>query len=231
MIFFNGRSSDDLHVIVEQYPARPVPQRKAEKFQIPGRSGDVVITQDAWENVERRYQVYISAEGPKLPIVAAEVFKWLMVPGYHQLADDYDLDTFTMAQFVGPVDVQNIDNDFGRFELVFDCWPQRFLNLGAMASPVARNSALINPGIYTAEPLIVVTGAGPGALTVGQYTINLTDCNGVTIDSRDKEVYRGATNLNASASGSFPLLDPGSNVISWTGGIQSVTITPRWFVI
>lgn len=231
MIFYNGRSSDDFHVIVEKYPQRPVPQRKAERFQVQGRSGDVYVEQDAWENVTRVYDVYISAEGPQLPIVAAKAIEWLMAPGYHELCDDYDADTFTMAHVLGPIDIQNIQNAFGRLSIEFDCWPQRFYRSGSYASEMAQDGVLVNPSIYPAQPLIVLTGAGSGALTIGNSTLTLADCNGVTVDCRNMEVYRGTENLNAGVSGDFPVLGAGRTSVSWTGGITAVKITPRWYVL
>ncbi|MBR2582370.1 MAG: hypothetical protein IKD61_03135, partial [Oscillospiraceae bacterium] len=63
MIQFNGTRSSALSVFVEKYPPRPIPQRKCERFSVPGRSGDVVAWEDAWENVTQKYSIYLSAEG------------------------------------------------------------------------------------------------------------------------------------------------------------------------
>lgn len=231
MIFYNGRSSDDFRLVVEQYPARPIPKRKGERWSVPGRSGDVLEQADAWENVKRSYEVYLSAERPGLPRVAAKAAEWLMAPGYHVLWDEYDLDTFAMATFLGGVDVKNIDNAFGRFTLEFDCWPQRFLRSGAEAVSVPQGGSLVNPSIYPAEPLIVVQGSGSGALAIGGAVLTLDDCRNVTLDCRDEEAYRGVFNLNSAVRGSFPKLGPGETVVNWSGGVTGVSITPRWYVL
>lgn len=231
MIVFNGRSSDDFHVIVEHYPPRPVPRRKTEKWAVPGRSGDVIFAQDAWENVSRNYDVYISAERPGLPRPAAWATSWLMAPNYCQLWDEYDEDTFVMALFTGGVDIQNIDNAFGRFTLSFDCWPQRFLREGAEPIVMAQGGVLVNPTVYTAEPSIFVQGSGSGVLTIGENRLSLSDCNGITLDCRDEEAYRGVLNLNTTVRGDYPRLTAGENAVSWSGGITAVEITPRWYVI
>lgn len=231
LIRYNGKSSDAFRLYVEKYPARPVPKRKLEKWSIPGRSGDLIAVQDAFENVTRRYEVYLSAEGPGLAPVAAAAIQWLIEPGWHELEDEYDVDTFCIATYTGETDITNIQNAFGRFVLSFDCWPQRFLKSGARGVSVARGGVLFNPTLYTAEPLIVVQGAGSGTLTVGGTTLTLSDCNGVTLDCRDEEAWRGVSNLNTAVSGSYPKLAAGENPVSWSGGINAVEITPRWWTL
>jgi len=231
MIEYNGQISDTYRVIVERYPARPIPQRKQEKWSVPGRSGDLIAQEDAWENVTRTYEVYISAEGRDLHGYAAKAIEWLMAPGYHRLRDSYDRDTFVMATYTGGTDIANIFNKFGRWKLSFDCWPQRFLCSGAKAVSVAQGGALLNPTIYPAQPLIVVQGSGAGVLTINGQALTLSDCNGITLDCRDEEAWRGVSNLNSTVSGAYPRLTEGENRVSWSGGITGVAITPRWFVI
>lgn len=231
MIFYNGKNSDELRVVVEKYPERPAPKRKLERWSVPGRSGDVIAVTDAWENVKMVYEVYLSAEKMRLPAVANKVVEWLMAPGYHELADDYDADCFRIATFTGEASIQNIENLFGRFKIEFDCWPQRFLTSGAEPISVAQGGVLVNPSIYPAEPLIVVMGSGSGTLTINGTGLSLSDCNGVTLDCREEECFRGVSNLNTGVSGTYPKLAAGENRIQWSGGISGVTVTPRWYVL
>lgn len=231
MISYNGRSSDDFRLIVEQYPPRPIPQRKIDRWSVPGRSGDVIAPQEAWENVQRSYEVYLSAEGPGLPRIAAAAVSWLMEPGYHELWDEYDLETFTMATLANGASVQNIQNSFGRFTLVFDCWPQRFLQSGAVPLNFAQGGTLVNPTVYTAQPLIVLHGAGEGRLAVNGQSISVFDCSEVVLDCREGEATRGGENVNANVFGTFPTFPRGASSIEFFDGITAVTITPRWFVI
>lgn len=231
MIFFNGVSSDDVHVVVEHYPSRPVPQRKQETFSVPGRSGDIIMPEDAWENVIQTYDIYISAERESLPLVARKAVEWLMVPGYQVLEDSYDLDCYRMAAFTGGVDLENTLNIFGRATISFNCKPQRFLKSGAQLLKAAKGTVLVNPSVYTALPLIVVHGTGSGTLTVGQYAVQLSDTDNVTLDCEAEEAYRGGGNLNNTVMGEFPRLTAGKSVINWSGGIRSVDIMPRWFVL
>ena len=233
MIEFDGVRSTALGVFVEKYPARPIPKRKHEKFSVPGRNGDVIVYEDAWENTVQPYDIYLSAEKPGLPLVAAKVTRWLMAEGYRRLEDEYDRDTFRLAAFLGPADLENTLNEFGRARIEFDCQPQRFLKIGAQAFRAARGQVLQNPTGYTARPLLTVYGSGSGALRIGDDTLTLSVItNGMTLDCAEEEAYFYSgmvLNLNTVVSGTYPRLRAGASDINWTGGITGVEITPRWF--
>lgn len=50
MIFWAGRSSDDVHVIVERYPSVTLAARKMDVQSVPGRNGDLIFPQEAFDN-------------------------------------------------------------------------------------------------------------------------------------------------------------------------------------
>ena len=52
------------------------------------------------------------------------------------------------------------------------------------------------------------------------------------IDCDTMNVYRlSSENKDSLMTGEFPVLKPGSNTISFTGGITSCKIVPKWFTI
>lgn len=231
MIYWNGKSSNDLNVIVEYYPRRIIPARKMETETIPGRSGDVIFPQDAFENYVQPYSVYLSAARPRLPAVARQAAQWLQVPGYHKLYDSYDRDCFRLAYFMGGTDLENIFNEYGRATIEFNCMPQRFTLDGDELRPMFAPAVLVNPSEFTALPLIIIHGAGAGTLTVGSYTVSLTDCDGVSLDSMADDAYRGNTNMNPTVTGTLPKLPAGNSPVSWSGGITHIEIKPRWWTL
>ena len=79
----------------------------------------------------------------------------------------------------------------------------------------------------------MVRGNGEGYVNIGNQTIHILDMNGeIIIDSEVQEVYNSSMeNKNASVSLSDVYLLPGSNSISFTGGVTSVIITPRWVTL
>lgn len=236
MIEFNGIKSTSLGVFVEKYPPRPVPQRKMERYSVPGRSGDVLFYEEAWENVTQRYDIYLSAEKDGLPYVSAQVVRWLQHDGYAELSDEYDRDTFRLAVFTGPTDLQNTLNEFGRATIEFNCKPQRYLKSGQSFRPLRSGDVLVNPSGYTAAPLIRIP-AFSGTVTIitndSQFTFG-PYAQRVLLDSEEKEAYNPdfatAVNLNALATGPYPMLGPGtSEFIITKSGDTPIEIAPRWY--
>ena len=231
MIWFNGQSSDDIGVIVESYPTRAVPRRKFEKISVPGRNGDILFQEDAFENVTQTYEIYVSAKKVKLHNVAHKVAQWLLQPGYLRLEDSYEPDYYRIACYNGGEDIENYLDEFGRATISFDCFPQRFYKSGEYPITLTKNQMLINPSSYPAKPLIKITGSGAGTLTINKAGIALTGINQfLIIDSELQDCYKDGSNENAKMSGEFPVLSKDS-VITWSGGITGVQITPRWFEI
>ena len=108
------------------------------------------------------------------------------------------------------------------------------MDSGDTAQTVSASGGIItNPAAYNAKPLITVYGSGAAILQVGEYVCTLAAIDGsITLDSDTENAYKGVTNLNSQVTiPEFPELAPGDNDITWTGGITSVEIIPRWWTI
>lgn len=234
MIMFNGKCSYECgNIVVQKYPERTIAKRKYDVVSIPGRNGDLYFSQDAFENVVQEYDVYISAEREKLPAMARKAAEWLQAePGYHELWDSYEPEIFRLAYYSGNQNIENIFQRFGRMTISFSCKPQRFLNSGKEAKSFAAPDKLHNPTAYRSKPEITVYGSGSGTLQINGAEISLANLSEyIVLDSDLQDAYKGTLNENAKMTGDFPELLPGSNIISWTGGITGVSIIPRWWTL
>lgn len=235
MIFWAGRSSDDVRVVVERYPSVELAGRKLDTQSVPGRNGDLLFPQNAYQNYVQAYEIYVSAERIRLPRAMREVANWLCGPsGYQKLEDSYDVETYRRAYFAGPLDVESILHRFGRATIEFNCQPQRFLRVGDLAVQAAQGQMLLNPTAFAALPLITVIGTGAGTLTVGDVTVTINSMprGVIVLDSDTQNTYYGAFNLNSTISApEFPTLPAGESVVRWTGGITGVEIIPRWWTL
>lgn len=95
-------------------------------------------------------------------------------------------------------------------------------------------SSLYNPTKFRALPIITIMGTGSGEFTIGKCRISISDIGGhVTIDSELQDCYSGSANKNYDVSlpNGFPVLEPGDNSFSFTGGITSVEVIPKWWTI
>lgn len=231
MIYFDDQSSADFGVYVEYFPSLVVPAQKYEKVSVPGKNGDLIFPQEAYENVEREYEIYISAKERKLHNVARAVSQWLIKPGYKRLEDTYEPDVFRMAHCAGGIEIENYFNEFGKATIVFDCMPQKWLKSGEKSVQITNGATLTNPTEFPSKPLVKVTGSGNGTLTFNGTTVSLTGISGyLMIDSENMNCYKETANCNNQMSGKFPMLS-GTTEISWSGNITRVDITPRWYSI
>lgn len=157
---FNYVNSDDLGLVVEKYPDRVFPQRKAEVFDIPGRSGDLVVDDDAFSNVVQPYEVYISGGVSGMQQRAREIAHWLLnAKGYGRLTDSYTPGVYRNARVVGGASFLNALNKFGRGVLEFDCKPQRFpTDEEVLTGTFGTSFAIVRAGeLFDGYPLIEIS--------------------------------------------------------------------------
>lgn len=235
--WFRGEHSSEYHLFVEKYPDQKSGTRRRTTFKIPGRNGDLHAEENAYDNYQVPYACYFHSPDPT-PDAVRKLLAWLNQPGYSKLYDNYGTEFFRYASFVGPLDVENRLNKYGRCTIYFDCAPQCYLWSGQDPYVFDSPSFIVNPTRFNAKPLIVVYGTGPGTVTVGNKTVEIKALEDVIIlDSETENAYRqvgdaAAENKNASVyAPDFPELEPGENPVSWDGDITSVMVTPRWWTL
>lgn len=232
VIIFNNESSADRRIRVAHPPGYAYPERDYTITHIPGRNGDIIQDNGCYKNVERTYEVSFDAPSEDFAMYANAVSSWLhSTTGYARLEDSYEPEYYRMAVYKESNIFENLYNQAGTATIVFECKPQRFLKTGETPVTVISGRFLINPTGFDAYPLIQVIGTS-GVLTVNGNQITLSSIDGYTmLDCELQDAYKETANKNSTVSGTFPVLKPGSNAISWTGDISSVIITPRWWTI
>ena len=208
------------------------PKRKMKSVQIPGSNREVVEMEDAYEPYDQPYTLFIG-DGTENSIQAIldDVAQKLYKTGWQVLTDDYDSETYRLACYAGSFDVENRDTRAGKFEVSFHCRPERFLVAGNVEVDVVNGDTLTNPTGNPAKPLIHIEGSGSGTLTVAGVMMSFTNIGDyLNIDCETEDVYRlPAENRNNRMTGDFPVLKPGNNHVSFTGGITAVKITPKYW--
>ena len=88
---------------------------------------------------------------------------------------------------------------------------------------------ITNPGTVASEPVVTVYGSGTITLMIGMTLVDLENIDGsITLDTPLQEAYKGLDSLNSAMNGDFPLLQAGTNAVSWTGNVSRVEIQPNW---
>lgn len=175
-IIFGGINSADFGIYIGGEGTFNAPERDVEMISIPGRDGAFALDKGRFENIEVKYTV-INQE-PDLATFSAnlEGFRNALcsLRGYQRLEDTFHPDEYRMAVFADKFEVKPIEyNTASKFDIVFDCKPQRYLTDGETAVSVEDGDTLTNPTLFEAHPLLMVEGYG--AITLNGYNINIED--------------------------------------------------------
>lgn len=235
MILWAGTSNKDVGMVVEHYPSIILPKRKQEIQQVPGRNGDIILYQDAYENYEQSYQVFIDSTLKNgMTRVIPMISDWLLGhQGYQRLEDSYFPDVYRMAYYTGGVEFVSFFNQYGEGTLTFNCAPEKYYKMGERPITVSNGQIISNPTLFPAKPLITLTGSGAATLYFGNNSLSISSIDGsLTIDIRDHKAYKGGTNKNSTITGLYEnMLLKGKTNVHWSGNITKMTMIPRWWTI
>lgn len=234
LIVYGGEASSDYGMVVAEAPSFERPTRKQSVYTVPGRNGAVVFQQDAWEDVVRSYQVWLADDAEKDLVDQVDAFEaWLnSQKGYQRLEDSFEPDVFRLAYYSGGIGVSNHLTQYGEATLSFTCRPERFYKSGEQPVTVVNGDKINNPTRFAAKPLIHIEGSGTVTITCGGKTMSASVTDYINIDCEQMNAYRlPAENKNSQISGSFPVIEPGINIVGITGTVSLCTITPRYFTI
>lgn len=230
---FNGTSARSLGVFVSGAGSYSAAAYDFTQYAIPGRNGDLIIPNGRFKNIQITYPAFIPG---RLAEKVQAVRNWIRsARSYTRITDTYDTAHFREGFGVEVQEFSPVRNEGANFQLVFECKPQRFLISGETAQTVSTGAVIANATQYIALPLIQFSNpTSSGKITVvnseGTFILSATRARTgtVLVDCDTKNIYYGSTNLNDLFSGSFPVLAPGNNTITFTG-LSSVKITPRWW--
>ena len=138
---------------------------------------------------------------------------------------------FYYARIVNQISLEQIlrGNPHRRFSVTFRCQPFFYLSGVANISIPASGTYLTNPGSVFSEPVLKVTLTSDAQITMGGSYFELAGITGtVTVDTPLKETYKSYNSFNSKMSGDYPTLLPGENIITWSGGVTGIIITPHW---
>lgn len=234
---YKGIRSTDMGLRIESKNVFSGPEYEVDFLSIPGRDGDLIAGSGRFPNVQVTYSVFIPAKtiaelSQKITAVKAWLYSGLN--SYHTLSDTYDTAFFRHAVFAGKLDIEDELNRIGIFTISFSCKPFRYNAAGTESVTLATGEVLLNPYPFTSKPILRIEGTGKGALTIqsegSNATWNFTAIDGyVEADSEQMNFYKDTEPKNDTVSGDgFPLLYPGENTVSFSGGITAVTVIPRW---
>jgi phage-related protein len=143
-----GISSLDYGIYVLDSNDEDSTTRDYESVQVDGRSGDLHFDNGRWANVDRTYKcVCMENARQNIPAFVAAI---MSSPGYKRLEDTLHYDYYKIGVLKGEV-VPKFSRmkDAARFDLTFDCKPQKYLKIGERQITLSGTNTIMNPLILT----------------------------------------------------------------------------------
>lgn len=239
-LVFKGISSDTMKFNVTSREVYSAPEYDLNAVEVPGRSGDVLNPQNRYKNKAVKYTGFIRTKdfqgNTKREALSAglrAIKGWLLsdAGAYHDLTDDYDPGYTRRAYIYGETAITDILDraDGAEFTITFSAAPFMY-GPAEQDTEITGSGAITNPNEFASLPLIAITMSGAGTMTIGNRTWQIGANSGTLyVDSEAMDWYTAGALKNGIVEGDgFPVLQPGANNVSMTGGISKVTITPRW---
>ncbi len=128
---FGEHSSKDWGIILSGDNVFDSPDRDVDRISVPGRNGDLIIDNGRWNNVDVTYNDCLIANNfpEKFASFRAQMAR---MRGYVKLEDTFNPDEYRMANMSSGLKIKQLGTRYhsGRFDLTFNCKPQRFLKSG-----------------------------------------------------------------------------------------------------
>lgn len=225
---FRGVNSTSLGVYMLDPPPITIAAERVLTEQIPGRDGDLEITDGALDPISLPVLLYCRDESR-----INEIAAWLRGRGWLQLGNRPN--ERYKARCVTQIQLDRIvrGRDNRTFEVLFDCQPHRYIYPEADDIEIMASGATVtNPGTAKSEPKLRIEGTGDFWVAIGTQLMDFDGVlDGVVVDSEQKDVLdlteTGFLNSVATMDES-PTLAPGANIITWSGDVTKITVTPRW---
>ena len=126
---YNGKSTADLGVIVSGEASFDAAAPDYTSYQIPGKNGDLMLSNNRYLNIDVTYPAFIPADFEEK---VQAIRNWMRsARSYARIEDNYDLLHFRMGMGKDVLPFEpSAENVGSNMSLVFDCKPQRFLYSG-----------------------------------------------------------------------------------------------------
>ena len=127
----NGRSSADWGIVASKDNGFDAPERDVSAIEVPGRNGELHIDNGRWRNIDVTYNDCVIERDftERFGDFRAYCAKQR---GYQRLDDTFHPDEYRLADMTQGIKVSSVGTRYGsgKFDLTFNCKPQRFLKSG-----------------------------------------------------------------------------------------------------
>lgn len=138
---FNERPFSDWGYVLSADNTYNTPSRDVDSISIPGRNGAIHIDHGRWNNIDVTYTCFIEDDFD----VKFNDFKRYVssLRGYQRLEDTFHPGEYREAMLIDGINIDLLGAGYqsGRFNVTFNCKPQRFLKSGEIPVEIPCNPA------------------------------------------------------------------------------------------
>ncbi len=220
--YWKGQHSDDYQLICDTLPGKDTAEERYIKEVIPGRSGYLIEMENTLESITKSVTFHMTDETNVDGLKA-----WLR--GTDSVIFSNQEDRYYKATIINKLELTELIPILHKGIIQFECQPLGYLLDGDNKITINSNTEIINQGTYYSEPLIRIYGSGTINLYINNQHLKIDNISEyVDIDTELDQIYKGTISMDNNSSGDTPILEVGENIISWTGSVLKIDITPRW---
>lgn len=220
--------SHKMNLKVTKRPNFPAPQKRYQKYNIPGRNGTLYEDLETYEDINIEIKMNYISDPQSWHYKWREVKKWIFKKGLRKLVLSDNQDYYYLVKKIELTDNERKVRKSGEFTIILTCEVYSYLIEGSWSYPIYTN--VVDNDYETTTPKYIIKGEGMCHLVV-----NGTDCicnvgQNLVIDTYLELSYReDGTLQNTSINADYRdlYLVEGENTITITDGFD-LEIVPNW---
>ena len=227
-IIWRGQDSRDINkLLISELPPITKPKMRVNEIAIDGVDGSI-IEELGYESYDKTIAI-----GLRIGVDIDKVIEYFTGSG--EIVFSNEPEKYYIARIINGIDYQRLLR-YRVATVTFRVQPFKYNRVEVAREATSDRQSMIveNLGNHTSKPLITIKGTGTIALTVNDklvctYTFPEGE-NTVLLDSEKQDARWDNVLKNRNMNGEFPILAKGENVLSWSGGIESIKIEKysRW---
>ena len=231
-LIYSGRATTEFNLKLENGVTFASPSKNLELEKIGGLDGEIVTGDGTLNNVTRDFPFTISSDKKRnVQEIATELRTWLKSSNeWHDLEFSGDPDYIYRAIYIDEYNLDRVTNFYGKVVLSFVCKPYKFLKSGRQEITLGTN--IINPTNRPSRPKITIKGTGNITLKIGDALWEFKNVSGgIVVDTLLNAVYnldKSALAWDKTITYPLPKIAPGKQLVTKTGTITDIKITPNW---
>lgn len=233
--YLDCKKSRDFGILIDTAKPYGAPNLDVNQISVPGRDGDVFVSNERYTNYDVIYPCGIMGN---IPEKMRKIKSWLYgKKGYRKLCDEYTgMDYFRWAFFNSQIEPE-VEGDLATFDITFSCKPYLYSFEGQKYKKVNNNTVLFNPEGFASRPLLKIYTQM--SLPSNDIYINHTHLaldisesdKTIIIDTETQNAYfyndGSYTNANHIINTADIELKTEANTFSVGSGLE-LEIMPRW---